>query len=142
MSIRDIWDFIVFTAMILIVEILCIKNGISSYKQMRFYKENAEEAEGEVVLWNERSGRSGIYYELEVEANGKTYKITTSNPKAKKYRKKSRIIILAPDEFHLPEPVRDQMNKEKLEKLEKLDEELKRTKLSIIKEDMRGTKNI
>lgn len=145
MNIENIKDFIIFTASILIIEILCVKNGISSYKQMKFYEENAEETEGKVVLWNERSSKDGTYYELEVEANDKTYKITTSNPKAKKYKNKMNIIIFAPKEFQIPESVRNKLQKdasEKFEQFEKLDAELKRTKLTIIKEDMRGIKNI
>ena len=63
---------------------------------------NAEELRGEVLSWNQYTGWGGRtgwkYYELIVRAeNGKTYKIQTDNSKARKYKKRTDIVILVPE---------------------------------------------
>ena len=63
---------------------------------------NAEELRAEVLSWNQYTGWSGRtgwkYYELIVRAeNGKTYKIQTDNSKARKYKKRTDIVILVPE---------------------------------------------
>lgn len=63
---------------------------------------NAEELRAEVLSWNQYTGWGGRtgwkYYELIVRAeNGRTYKIQTDNSKARKYKKRTDIVILVPE---------------------------------------------
>lgn len=81
--------------------ILCIitcKLTVSIYKQRKFYQSAGMEISGTVLFWNRKKVDNDwmypVHYELEVEANGQQYFIETSNPKAKKYKKKTDISLI------------------------------------------------
>ena len=87
------WAFIIIIA-------LCFV-GAHYYRKRINGLKNAEELHAEIISWNQFTGWRGQpgwkYYELIVRAeNGKTYKITTDNSKAKKYKKRTDVTILVP----------------------------------------------
>ena len=77
-------------------------NAYHCCKQRKFYLNNASEVQGTVASYNkwvDKSGRCNTtYYDIDVDAyNGKAYQITTTNRKARKYRKETDITLLIPD---------------------------------------------
>lgn len=89
---------------LVIIALLAAGAWFSAYhcrKQQKFYNEHAEELSGEVISWDSRKVVKGRYretvYELEIFAeNGETYRISTSNGKARKYKNRRDITILVP----------------------------------------------
>lgn len=85
---------------LLIVILLCFF-GAAYYRKLYRKQKTAHELHGEVVSFAEFTGWRGQsgwkWYELTVEAEGKTYKIRTDNTKAKRYRKQKDIVILVPE---------------------------------------------
>ncbi|MBQ8961682.1 MAG: hypothetical protein IJ071_10805 [Ruminococcus sp.] len=87
-----------------IIILLAIGAWYSAYyckKQRKFYDMRSREVAGEVISWDKHIGSSGrfkeTYYDIEVLAeNGETYRISTTNPKAGKYKKKREIVLLVP----------------------------------------------
>lgn len=84
----------------MILAFLCVCGAVY-YRRLYRSQQNAEELRGEVVAFETYRGWRGQegwkYYELIVEANGKSYKIRTDNTKAKKYQIGSEVTILVPE---------------------------------------------
>lgn len=85
---------------LIFITVLCFLGAWHYHKLYRLQK-TAQELRGEVVSFAEYRGWRGQsgwkYYELIVEADGKTYKIRTDNTKARKYRKQRDVVILVPE---------------------------------------------
>ena len=85
----------------LILCIIACRLTISIYKQRKFYRSAGVEVFGTVLHWNRKKVNYDkmypVHYELEVEANGQQYFIETANPKARKYKKKTDIILIMID---------------------------------------------
>ena len=146
---------------ILIFYVLAALSYFSAYhcrKQRKFYMQQASEITGEVISWNRHREDRGRYqetvYDLEVLAvNGQTYKISTANGKARKYKKRHDITIIVPDIPSVRENTQIQVhmqtaNAEQLEMLKEIDRNMQEAEaqlhrisdqhLVIIKEDLKS----
>lgn len=139
-----------------LMAILFIYGAYHIYKRKKFYDKNAHELAGEVISFEKHSSNNQTVYNIEVLAeDGKTYNVSSSNGKAKKYKKQRDIIIIVPNDItddiedmtsHLHEISEndDELDAEKIAMLNEIDKQMEiignrmremSDKLVIIKED-------
>ncbi len=113
-------------------------------KKRKFYLNDAEELQGEVVFFEKRKGWKGQrnypYYVLQIRANGQDYYIETDNSKARKYKKRTDVTILTPREPDFPtvptaDPQVSAMQDDIQQKLSELNT-FSRTRMTILKEEL------
>ena len=113
-------------------------------KARKFYLKNGVELQGEVVFWEKRKGWHGQknfpYYVMKVRANGQDYYLETDNSKARKYKNRTDVTIVTPEEQSLPsELVSEYRDKPVLDDIQQKLQELNsmsHTRMTILKDEM------
>ena len=113
-------------------------------RRQQFYQKNGVELKGEVMFWEKRRGWQGQknwpYYVMKVRANGQDYFIETDNSKARKYKNRTDVTIVTPEEQSMPaEVMREYSDKPEMDEIQKKLCELNdmsRSRLTMLKEDI------